>query len=191
MRSELVGQEDGRRAVCAADDADGSGLRAGEAEADRAEEGDKHAQLGCCAEEQALRVCDQGTKVSHRADAHEDEGRIQTGLDADVEDVQQTGVRQNVAVAVVVGAGGVQEGAPELGMIHGVGRVQLGVDRVQAGEVADIGQQAAERDADEQQRLEALDNAEVQQHAGDHDHDEILPAAVCEEARKAGFRRQL
>ena len=143
------------------------------------------------AEEQALRVCDQGTKVSHRADAHEDEGRIQTSLDADVEDVQQTSVRQNVAVAVVVGAGGVQEGAPELGMIHGVGRVQLGVDRVQAGEVADIGQQAAERDADEQQRLEALDNAEVQQHAGDHDHDEILPAAVCEEARKAGFRRQL
>ena len=76
-------------------------------------------------------------------------------------------------------------------MVHGVGRVQLGVDRVQAGEVADVGQQAAERDADEQQRLEALDDAEVQQHAGDHDHDEILPAAVCEEARKAGFRRQL
>ena len=36
-----------------------------------------------------------------------------------------------------------------------------------------------------------LANVEVQQHAGDHDHDEILPAAVCEEARKAGFRRQL
>ena len=151
----------------------------------------KEAFEALSAEEQALRVCDQGTKVSHRADAHEDEGRIQTGLDADVEDVQQTGVRQDVAVAVIVRAGGVQEGAPELGVVHGVGRVQIGVDRVQAGEVADVCKQAAERDADEQQRLEALDNAEVQQHAGDHDHDEILPAAVCEEARKAGFRRQL
>ena len=191
MRGELVGQEDGRRAVRAADDADGSGLRAGEAEADGAEEGDEHAQLSRSAEQQALRICDQGAEVGHGADAHEDEGRVQTGLDADVEDIQQACIRQNVAVAVIVGAGGVKERAPELGVVHGVGRVQLGVDRVQAGEVADVRKQAAERDADEQQRLEAFDDAEVQQDAGDDDHDKVLPAAVCEEARKAGFRRQL
>ena len=96
-----------------------------------------------------------------------------------------------MAVAVIVGAGGVKERAPELGVVHGVGRVQLGVDRVQAGEVADVRKQAAERDADEQQRLEALDDAEVQQNAGNDDHDKVLPAAVCEEACEAGFRRQL
>ena len=53
---------------------------------------------------------------------------------------------------MIVGAGGVKECTPEFGVVHGVGRVQIGGDRVQAGEVADIGQQAAERDADEQQR---------------------------------------
>ena len=191
MRSELVGQEDSRRAVCAADDADGSGLRAGEAEADRAEEGDEHTQLRSRTEQQALRICDQGAEVGHGADAHEDQGRIQTGLDADVENIQQTCIRQNVAVAVIVGAGGVKECTPEFGVVHGVGRVQLRVDRIQTGEVADVRKQAAERDADEQQRLEALDDAEVQQHAGNDDHDKVLPAAVCEEARKAGFRCQL
>ena len=98
---ELVRQEDGRRAVRAADDADGRGLRAGEAEADGAKERDENAELRSSAEKQALRVRDQGTEVCHCADAHEDQRRIQAGLDADVEDVKQTGIRQNVAVAVI------------------------------------------------------------------------------------------
>ena len=92
MRSELVGQEDGRRAVCAADDADGRSLRTGEAEADGAKEGDENAELGSSAQKQALRVSDQRTKVGHCADTHEDQRRVQTCLDADVEDVQQTRV---------------------------------------------------------------------------------------------------
>ena len=191
LRGKLVGQEDGRRAVCAADDADGSSFLAGEAEADGAEEGDEHAQLRCSAEQQALRVRDQGAEVSHGADAHEDQGRVQTSLDADVEDIQQTGILHDMAVAVEEFAVLIKEISPEFRVVQGVGRIQRGVNRVQTGEVADVREQAAERDADEQQRLEALDDAEVQQHAGNDDHDKVLPAAVCEEARKAGFRRQL
>ena len=46
LRGELGGQVDGRGAVRAADDADGGGLRAGEAQEVRAEEGEEHAELG-------------------------------------------------------------------------------------------------------------------------------------------------
>ena len=41
-----------------------------------------------------------------------------------------------------------------------------------------VGQQAAEGNAHQQQRLEFLDDAQVQQHAGDDQHHQILPAAV-------------
>ena len=85
----------------AADDADGRGLRVGEAEADGAEERDENAELGSSAEQQALRVRDQRAKVRHRADAHEDERGIQASLDADVEDVKQTAVRQDMTIAVI------------------------------------------------------------------------------------------
>ena len=77
-----------KMAVGAADDADGRGLRAGEAEADGAEERDENAELRSSAEKQALRVRDQGAEVCHRADAHEDERGIEACLDADVEDVK-------------------------------------------------------------------------------------------------------
>ncbi len=53
------------------------------------------------AEEQALRVCDQGTEVRHCADTHEDERGIEACLDADIEDVKQTGVRQDMTIAVI------------------------------------------------------------------------------------------
>ena len=188
---ELVGQEDCRRTVCAADDADGRSLRTGEAEADRAEEGDENAELGSSAQKQALRVSDQRTKVGHCTDAHENQRRIQTSLDADVEDVQQTCVRQDVTVAVIVLAALIEEVRPQLGVIQRVGGVQIGVDRVKTREIADVCKQAAERNADQQQRLEALDNAEVQQHARHDDHHEVLPAAGSEETGKAGFCCQL
>ena len=74
---------------------------------------------------------------------------------------------------------------PGIGSAYGV---QIGG---QAGEIADVGQQAAERDADEQQRLEALDNAQIEQNAGNDDHDEVSPTTVHDQACKAGFHRQL
>ena len=69
-------------AVCAADDADGAGFRAGEAHETAAHEGDEDAQLGGCAQQQGLGVGDEGTEVRHSAHAHEDQAGIDAQLDA-------------------------------------------------------------------------------------------------------------
>ena len=90
FRCELGGDEDGRRAVCTADDADGAGLCRGEAEQDSADIGNEDTELCGSAEQQALRVCNQRTEVCHAADADEDETRINTELNAEIEDVEQT-----------------------------------------------------------------------------------------------------
>ena len=78
----------------------------------------------------------------------------------------------------------IEEGVPEIRMIQGV---RLG----QIHEVAHVDQQAAEGDADQQQGLKLLDDAEIEQHAGDHDHDRVLPAAVLEQTGKAGALEQV
>ena len=41
-----------------------------------------------------------------------------------------------------------------------------------------VGDQHAEGDGNQQQRLKLLDNAQIQQHAGHGDHDEAFPVAV-------------
>ena len=82
------------------------------------------------------------------------------------EDVNGPAFDRGVAVAVVEGAGGVREGAPELGMIHGVGRVQLGVDRVQAGEVAAGHWPAGSRTRCRRAAAAQPRQCQVQQHAG-------------------------
>ena len=55
----------------------------------------------------------------------------------------------------------------------------------------DIGEQHAEGDAHQQQRLELLADAQVEQHAGQGDHDQVFPAARREEPGKAGLGGQL
>ena len=79
-------------AVRAADDADGTRFRRGEAEQAGEDEGDEDAQLRRRAQKQGFRVGDQGGKVRHRAHAHEDERRVDAQLDALIEVVEQSAV---------------------------------------------------------------------------------------------------
>ena len=153
-----------KMAVRAADDADGSGLGAGKAQQHAAQEGNEHAQLCGSAQQQALGIAKQGAKVGHGAHAHEDQAGVQGGLDADIEDIQQTAFPHDGAVAVIQVTCGIHEVVP-----------QLLVVKTAQGQV---GQQAAEGNAHQQQRLEFLDDAQVQQHTGDDQHHQILPAAV-------------
>ena len=73
--AQLGAQEDGGRAVRAADDGDGGSGLAVEAQGDGAEIGGENAELSCCAEQEAHGIGDQGTEVRHGPDAHEDQGR--------------------------------------------------------------------------------------------------------------------
>ncbi len=52
--------------------------------------GQEDAQLGGCAQQQALGVGDQGAEVGHGAHAHEDEAGIDAQLDAQIQHVDQT-----------------------------------------------------------------------------------------------------
>ena len=166
LGSQTGGQEDGGGAVRAADDADGSGLGAGKAQQHAAQEGNEHAQLCSSAQQQALGVRQQGAKVGHGAHAHEDQAGVQGGLDADIEDIQQTAFPHDGAVAVVQVTCGIHEVVPQLLVVKTAQR--------------QVGQQAAEGNAHQQQRLELLDDAQVQQHTGDDQHHQILPAAIGE-----------
>ena len=82
MSRKLRGEEYSRRAVRAADDADGSGLGAGKAQQHAAQEGNEHAQLCGSAQQQAGRTCNQRFKVGHGTDAKENQRGIDTQLDA-------------------------------------------------------------------------------------------------------------
>ena len=170
--SQLGGQEDGGGAVSAADDADGSSLGAGEAQQDAAEESHEYAQLRGSAQQQALGVAEQRTEVGHGTNTHEDQAGVDAGLNADVEEVQQTAIPENGAVAVIVGTVGIHKRGP-----------QVIVVKTGAGQV---GQQTAEGDAAQQQRLELFDNSQIQQNAGQAQHDQILPAALGQEPGEDG-----
>ena len=89
-----------------------------------------------------------------------------------------------MTVAVVIGAGRIQKVRPELGVVEGV--------RAHAHKVAQVGQQAAEGNADQQQRFKFFLNAEVEQHKSDDNHHDVLPAALGgEEGGEAGLQPQL
>src|SRR5699024_490518 len=168
LGSQAGGEEDGGGAVSAANDADGGGLVAGEAQDHSADVGHEHAQLGGGAQEQALGVGEQGAKIGHGADAHEDEGRVDACFDADVEYIQEAAIAHDGAEADLAG----EEAIPQLRRIEAA-----------AGK---IGQQRAEGDAHQQQGLKLLDNAEIEKHAGDDDHHQVLPAIADKEVVKAG-----
>ena len=172
MGRQLRSQENGSGAVGAADDANGGSLCAGEAHADSAEERGENAHLGGSAQQQGLGVGQQGAKVGHGANAHEDQAGVQRSLDTDVEDVQQTALAHNGAVGMVGGMTFGHEVGPQLLI-------------VQAG-TGQVGQQAAESDAAQQQRLEFFHDGQVQQAAGDDNHHQVLPAALGSEAGNDG-----
>ncbi len=169
---QLRGKEDRRRAIRAADDADGSGLRAGEAKDNGQEEGHKHAHLGRSAHEHTLGVGDQGAKVGHRADPQENEAGIQTGLHADVEKVQQAAVGQDMAIAVVEFAVFVHKCRPQLLVVHPT-----------HGQVAE---QATKGNAHQQKGLKFLDNSQIEKHTGNGNHHQALPAVAHKEGVDAG-----
>ena len=88
-RGQHGGDEDGRGAVRAADDAHGGGLRAGEAQQAAAQIGQENAQLSGSAQQQALGVGDQGAEVGHGAHAHEDQAGIDAQLDTQIQHIHQ------------------------------------------------------------------------------------------------------
>ena len=187
FRSQLGGGQDGGGAISAADDTDGSGLLRIESQQVRAEEGEEHAELSGSTQQQALRVGDQRTEVGHGADTNEDHAGVNTSLNADIQDIDQAAVGHDMAVAVIVRAGVIQESVPQTLMIQGVR--QGSVSGHEHG--AHVRQQAADSDTDHQQGLILLFDTQVQQHARDGDHHQVAPSVrVAEETGKAGFSNQ-
>ena len=191
--SQLRRGQDGRGAVRAADNTDGSGLLRVEAQQVRAEEGEEHAELCSSAQQQALRVGNQRTEIGHRADAHEDQAGIDTGLHADVKDIDQAAFGKDIAVVMEVlliscrERPCVQEAVPQILMIQGVR--QLSVRRHKDRRY--VRQQATHGDTDHQQRFILLLDTQIQQHARDGDHHQVPPSVrVAEESGKSGFRNQ-
>ena len=88
--SQAVGNENGRRAVSAADDADGGSFLQGE-HAGHQRKGERavHAKLRRGTEKHALGVRDQGREVGHAADAKEDQRRIDAEFDALIQPVKK------------------------------------------------------------------------------------------------------
>ena len=164
-----TGDEDGGRAVRAADDADGRSLLTGKAQPLGAQEGGEDTQLRSSTQQQALRVGDQRTEVGHGTNAQEDQRRINTQLNAHVEHIAQAAVVQDV------NPGGVQQN-----FVAHTNKV-LHVDDVAAGQV---GQDHTKRDGQQQQRLKAADDGQVQQEAAHHQHNDVQ-GLLCQ-AGKAG-----
>ncbi len=151
--------QDGGRAVGAADDADGGGFSGLKAQHQSHQEGGKDAQLSGGAQQQGGGVGQQGAKVRHRADSHKDNRRVDGVLNALIEHPHET-----------------YSTAVRGGVIHRLVE--------QAGD-GQVGQQHTEGDGNQQQGLEALANAHVQQHTGDNQHKSGLPV----QSGKAGAGR--
>ena len=83
------GQVDGRRAVGAADDADGRGFLGIKAEQQRQKKRHHDAELRARAHEKARRPRQERPKVGHRADAQEDQRRVDAQFYALVQVVQK------------------------------------------------------------------------------------------------------
>ena len=102
-RGQQGGDEDGRGAVRAADDTHGGRLCAGEAQQTAAHIGQEDAQLGRSAQQQALGVGDQGTKVGHGAHAHENKAGIDAQLDTQVQHIDQTNADSDITEGNAIG----------------------------------------------------------------------------------------
>ena len=162
MGSQFRGQIQRRGAVSAAYDTDGRGLRTGKAQNNCQQECGIHAQLRSGAQQQTFGVCNQRAEVRHSAHTQENQRRVHTGFHADVQNIQQSAVMENGAVADFTG----QKPIPQLRVIQ-----------IRSGE---IGQQHAEGNANHEQRLVFLYNAQIQQHAGQYQHHCGLPAHLGE-----------
>ncbi len=194
MRGQHGGDEQGGGAVGSADDAHGGGLIAGETQQAEDDKGGKDADLGGCAQQQALGVGDQGSEVGHGAYAHKDEAGVNAQLDAQIQDIDEAGRHD------LPGRNRGQDAVGYAGIRHLLQEVrrdrraaeEVPVD-VSAGEedlvehpcAGQVGDEHAEGDGHQQQRLELLHDAQEQQAAGDEDHHGALPVVTGEELHEA------
>ena len=181
--------------VRAADDADGAGFTGIKAKQLRADEGDEDTQLRGRAHQKCGGVGDQGSEVRHRADAHEDQRRVDAQLYALVQVVQQAAVGGLDAVAHGVG-----HFVQTIGNLSHIvagrhGRGLRGFQRIEEGiagvahqtREGQVGQQHTEGNRHEQQRLKLLHDSQIQQQAGDGDHHVLTPGASREAGRLGDF----
>ena len=174
LRSQTRGDEDGSRAVCTADDGDGSGLllgevhQAGSSQQAGAHVSTKDTELSGSAQQQALGVGDQGCEVGHGADAEEDQRRVDAQLDAHVEHIGQAAVVQDLDPHRVLEA---------------VTDEVLHMEHAAAGQVC---QDHAKCHGQQDQGLKLFDNGQVEQKAAHADHHRVQPAARLAEPRETG-----
>lgn len=200
LGSQTGGDEDRGRAVSAADDTDGGGLLVSEAHELGTDIGHEDTELSGSAEQQGLGVRDQGTEVGHRADAHEDQAGVDAELNAEVQNVEQTeanGAADCPRGKHRIGYAGFRHlcqeflrdgrSSEEVPMDMSSGEQDL-VEHVRTGKV---GAQHTERDGQEQQRLKALHDGQIQQDKGNGDHDEAFPVAFLTEHIEAGLLHEI
>ena len=162
--------------------------------------GGKDTDLSGGAQQQGLRVGNEGAEVRHGPNSDKDQAGIQAGLDADVENVQQPAVVNDIGKGDLFNDLGLrrifwQRGAVGLlvddqavfrvvedgvvghivGATVGIGVPHGGVVEVGAGQV---GEQYAHRDAHQQQRLKLLVDGQPEQHQANDNHHQHLPAAA-------------
>ena len=148
--SQLSAQEDGSRAVRSADDGDGSCRSVIEAQSDRAKISGEDTKLRCCSQQEALRVRNQGTKVRHRADAHEYQRRQNRPFIQHIEVIEQAA------------------------------RTVCRLLRAKHDIRINIYQQHTEGDRKQKQGFKAPGNRQIKKNAGDYDHQIVSPGQVKE-----------
>ena len=174
-----------------------------QAERPRANKGGEDAELRRRAQKEAAGIGNQGAEVRHGADPQENQGRIDAEFHALVQVPHQAAL-----VKVLPGSGGNGHDAVDFllcvdhDLIHLIvyaliemlellrrERNQGILLRIHDTRQGQVHQQHAEGDRQQQQRFELLFDRQINQHAGDADHDQVFPAAVLkvEQAGKPGF----
>ena len=167
MWSQFRGEEDRCRTVGSTDDTDSRCLITLKTECMSSEERNKDTQLGSRAEEEALRVGNQRTKIGHRTHSNEYEARIHACLYAYVQYIEQSALGEDVTVAMVVFARRIEELiVPHFCMEH-----------VRSGQVS---KQHTERYRQQEQRLILLLDGQPKQETGNGNHDQVFPAFALE-----------
>ena len=176
MGSQFGGQEDSCRTIRTSDDADRGCFVGGKAEDIHLsdDEGGKDAQLGSGTQKQALGIGNQRTKVGHGAYAQEDKAGIDAGLHSNIENIQKSSLGQYMSVTVIVRTVGIEElFVPHLCVEQSCTR--------------QISQNHAKGDGEQQQRLIFLLDGQVQKHATDAQHHQVLPSCSYKEGGESHF----
>ena len=172
MGCQNRGNVNRRRSVSTADDSNGTGfLSRKNTERHRADEGDEDAELCRSTQQEALRVGNQRTKVRHRADAEENQRRVDAELNALIEVIEQSAVgRDLVVLQAFQDYGGIVACRSVVGG-HVIG-YKLHLGRGRRGNAREhVDQQHAERNRQKKQRLKFLLDRQIQENKGNENHD--------------------